>query len=48
MGDLNRRSFPEIWNNREYLKLRKRKPFHDCQGYCLLTRNSVWRGGSFR
>jgi len=48
MGDLNRRSFKDIWNNREYRKLRRQKQFFDCQGYCLLTRNSVWKGEAFR
>ncbi|MFC1883154.1 radical SAM/SPASM domain-containing protein [Thermodesulfobacteriota bacterium] len=48
MGDLNKKSFVEIWNNKKYKKLRKKKTYYDCGKYCLLTRNSVWKGDTIR
>ena len=48
MGDLNKRSFKRIWNSKEYRRLRKTRSFYDCREYCLLTRNSVWRGEAIR
>jgi len=44
MGNLNTHSFMEIWNNNTYQKLRKKPQYYNCQGYCLLTRNSIWKG----
>ncbi len=44
MGSMKRKSFQEIWNNWRYRRLRRRKIYYDCQGYCLLTRNSIWKG----
>ena len=43
LADQNSR---DIWGRR--FKLRKRKEYYSCQGYCLLTRNSVWRGDAIR
>lgn len=48
MGNLNKKCFLEIWNNRKYKNLRKRKTYYNCGKYCLLTRNSVWKGDPVR
>ena len=48
MGNLAKQPFEKIWNNRRYRSLRKQKQFYDCQGFCLLASNSVWRGEPFR
>lgn len=44
MGNMEKKSFKEIWNNRKYQKMRKKDSYYNCQGYCLLTRNSIWKG----
>lgn len=48
MGNLYESSFKKIWNNKNYIKLRGKNEYYDCQGFCLLTRNSIWKGENIR
>lgn len=48
MGNIKRKTFKEAWNNKKYQKLRDRTQYYNCQDYCLLTRNSIWKGEHHR
>jgi hypothetical protein len=49
MGDLNKNSFWEIWNDKKYQLLRSQDSFYDCMGKkCNMAIYSIYKGEKVR